>query len=121
VLRQTKRRPGGRRVERAVPLGPKAKWATTGLLYLPPGRSKHPGVVAASKDAVEHWFKRVQPDTGIRATPHTMRHSFATHLLEAGTDIRTVQELLGHAWVGTTQRYTRVTDARMREAVQLLG
>jgi integrase/recombinase XerD len=121
VLSHTKRRPGGKRVERAVPLGPKAKWAMTGLRYLPPGRSPHPGVVGASKDAVERWFKRVEPDTGIRATPHTMRHSFATHLLEAGTDIRTVQELLGHAWVGTTQRYTKVTDERMREAVWLLG
>jgi site-specific recombinase XerD len=120
LLRQTKRRPGGRRVERAVPLGPRAKWATNGLSYLPPGRSKAPGLVGASRDAVESWFKRVEPDTGIRATPHTMRHSFATHLLEAGTDIRTVQELLGHAWVTTTQRYTRVTDERMRAAVALL-
>ncbi len=113
--------------EREVPLSEPSTDALERYLRLgrgvlaPPGarhvffnRKKKPMSPRDIRAMVEQYGRRTLP--GRHVTPHTLRHSFATHLLEGGADIRTVQELLGHASVATTQRYTHVSRTRLFEA-----
>ena len=88
-----------------------------------PGR--RPGTVLC-RNAVAKALGPIldQAALGKHVTPHTLRHSFATHLLDLGTDIRTVQLLLGHASIETTARYLHLTTARLcatRSPLEVLG
>ena len=106
--------------ERLLPIGNKVKYALECLFtknkpseedYL---FSKEPGKPLGRQD-IWRIIKRTSAPIKKNVTPHTLRHSFATHLLENGADLRVVQELLGHADISTTQIYTHVSKKRLKE------
>ena len=106
--------------ERVIPLSPlllaelRAYWyKVRPTRWLFPGKNKDRPLHAAT---VQRACQRVCREQGLPAmTPHTLRHCYATHLLESGTDLRTIQALLGHYRVGTTALYTHVTLTGLRQ------
>jgi integrase/recombinase XerC/integrase/recombinase XerD len=90
---------------------PAAATARSGVLFL--SRNGRPLGTGDVRRRLARWTRRA----GIEGvSPHALRHSFATHLLDGGADLRSIQEMLGHASVSSTQIYTRVESARLRSA-----
>ena len=113
--------------ERRVPMGEEARERIHRYLAGPrtAWTAGHPSAAVfvsqrgarLARESVWRLVRRWAAIAGVesRVTPHTFRHSFATHLLEGGADLRVVQTLLGHASISTTQLYTHLTGERLRE------
>ncbi len=110
--------------ERIVPVIPAARDAVETYLKLAPFPRELDGPLfrgtrggRLNARQIQSVMQNVRMQLGLpaTATPHAMRHSFATHLLEAGGDLRSIQELLGHASLSTTQAYTAVDTARLMD------
>lgn len=116
--------------ERLVPLTPPAcqlltQWRGSALIPITPkslvfdpnrfGEDMAPRG-QLNRRVVWGWLKTLGEKIGKDISPHTFRHSFATHLLAGGADLRTVQQLLGHADIATTQWYTHITQAQAKNA-----